>query len=92
MGNGGSTYGGCRGCTRDRGGMGYNGCAWGQLVLLALAGRRDPPGSGRSDDKKSISQGTVTTSHKAFSPERVGDKDLLENGVSARPLYKDARV
>lgn len=37
---------------RDMGRGRNAGCAQGQLVLLALAGGYDPPGRGRSDDRR----------------------------------------
>lgn len=65
---------------QDSGEMGCNtGCARGQLVLFVFAGQQAPPDSGRSDDSKNI----ISTPHKVFTPERVRDKDLLENGVLA---------
>lgn len=53
---------------RQRGRGRNTGCAQGQLVLLVFAGWHHPPDSGRSDDEN-ISQVTVTTPHKMFSPE-----------------------
>lgn len=61
---------GAMGAPERQWGRGRNtGCTQGQLVLLVFAGRHHPPGSGRSDDEKNISQVTVTTPHKMFSRE-----------------------
>lgn len=68
------------------GGAGRNtGCAQGQPVPLAGAGRRAPPDRGKSDGNKNIISSDMSWQepHEVTRPERVRARDLLENGASA---------